>query len=87
MKQVSYRKLAVNALRRIPANESARIVSKVEQYATDPSSLANNVKKLHGRKGWRLRVGDWRVIFDENNIVIDVIDIGPRGGIYDRGMT
>ena len=29
-----------------------------------------------------LRVGDWRVIMDEDGVVLAVLEIGPRGGIY-----
>ncbi len=42
---------------------------------------ANNVKKLEGEDGIRLRVGDWRVIMLDGD-VIDVIRIGPRGSVY-----
>lgn len=59
------------------------IRAKIAQYAADPASQANNVKKLQGRDGYRLRVGDWRVIFDEDGNVIAILEIGPRGGIYD----
>ncbi|CAA7614164.1 type II toxin-antitoxin system RelE/ParE family toxin [Magnetospirillum sp. UT-4] len=83
MKAVAYSKSALRTLRRLPANEAARIRAKVEQYAADPASQANNVKKLQGRDGYRLRVGDWRVIFDEDGNVVAVLEIGPRGGIYD----
>lgn len=48
-----------------------------------PASQANNLKKLQGRHAYRLRVGDWRVIFDENEVVIDVIKIGARGSVYE----
>ncbi len=41
-----------------------------------------NVKKLQGRAGFRLRVGNWRVIFDENGEVLDVLDVDSRGSIY-----
>lgn len=46
---------------------------------------ARNVKKLKGRDGYRLRVGDWRVVYDIHNgeLVLLVIEIGPRGSIYD----
>lgn len=83
MKQVSYGRDAQKALLRIPANEAQRIRAKIDQYARDPASLARNVKKLQGREGYRLRVGNRRVIFDEDGTVIDIIDIGARGGIYD----
>jgi mRNA interferase RelE/StbE len=45
--------------------------------------LANNVKKLQGRRGYHLRVSDYRVIFDQDGAVMDVLSIGPRGSIYE----
>jgi len=82
MKQVVYKPLARKALRHMPANTARRIVGKIEAYATDPASQQNNVKALKGRDAIRLRVGDWRVIM-QDGVVLDIIDIGPRGDIYD----
>ena len=83
MKQISYTKSAIRALRRMPANTVMLIRAKIEAYATDPASQTNNVKSLKGREGIRLRVGDWRVIMDDQGNVLAVLEIGPRGGIYD----
>jgi len=83
MKQISYTKAAIRALRRMPANTATLIRSKIEAYATDPASQMNNVKSLKGRVGIRLKVGDWRVIMDDQDNVLAVLDIGPRGGVYD----
>jgi len=83
MKQISYTKAAIKALRQMPANTAMLIRTKIEAYATDPASQANNVKSLKGREGIRLRVGDWRVIMDDQGNVLAVLDIGPWGGIYD----
>lgn len=83
MKRITFTKSAVKTLSRIPANTAALIRSKIELYATDPAALANNVTKLQGRDGYRLRVNDWRVIFDEDGTVLAILAIGPRGGIYD----
>jgi mRNA interferase RelE/StbE len=59
-----------------------RIIGKIEDYARDPDSLANMVITLStGHR--RLRVGDFRVIFRENAADVEILDIGPRGGIYD----
>jgi hypothetical protein len=52
-------------------------------HATDPASQVNNVKSFKGRDGIRLRVGDWRVIMDDQGNVLAVLDIGPRGGVDD----
>lgn len=82
MKPITYRPAAIKALRRMPANTAQRIIAKVEAYAEDPAAQANNVKKLQGREGIRLRIGDWRVIMIDGE-VLDVLNIGPRGGVYD----
>ena len=66
----------------MPSNTALRIVGKIEAYAAHPGSQKNNVKALQGRDGIRLRVGDWRVIMQDGE-VLDVLDIGPRGRIYD----
>ena len=82
MKQVVYTRVAEKVLQRMPANTARLIRSKVEQYATDPASLANNVLKLQGREGFRLRVGDWRVILDEDGRVLHILQVTPRSGAY-----
>lgn len=83
MKQIGYTKSAIRALRRMPVNTAMLIRAKIEAYATDPASQANNVKSLKGREGIRFRVGDWRVIMDDQGNVLAVLEIGPRGGVYD----
>jgi mRNA interferase RelE/StbE len=79
-------KPALRALRSSPANVARLIRAKLDELAVDPAALRRNVRPLRGRPGYRLRVGDWRVIFEldyeERRLV--VLDIGPRGGIYDR---
>lgn len=81
MKPITYRPAARKALRRMPTNMARQIMAKIKQYAADPASLANNVKSLKGREGIRLRVGNWRVIMNDGE-VLDVLDIGSRGSIY-----
>jgi mRNA interferase RelE/StbE len=84
MKAVAYSQLALKTLGRIPTNEARRIRGKIEQYAADPKSLANNVTALKGRHPLlRLRVGDWRVIMNDGGVVLAIVEVGPRGGIYD----
>ncbi|MCC8932185.1 type II toxin-antitoxin system RelE family toxin [Rhizobium sp. 'Codium 1'] len=83
MRDVVYSKDAIRSLNRIPASEARRIRSKVAQYATDPASLANNVKKLRDSRYHRLRIGDWRVIFREDGTVVDVVRVAARGEAYE----
>jgi len=66
----------------MPMSTANRILEKIAAYAADPQSLANNVTALRGRTGIRLRVGDWRVIMEDGE-VLDVLQVGPRGGVYE----
>jgi mRNA interferase RelE/StbE len=84
MKHVEYARDAAKMLQRMDRVTALRIRSKVRQYADDPASLANNVIVTNGDEGLRrMRVGDWRVIFTEDMVVVLVIRVAPRGGAYD----
>jgi mRNA interferase RelE/StbE len=83
MREIGYSRAALKVLSRMPANESGRLRAKIRQYAEDPASLANNVKALSGSPYVRLRVGDWRVIMDDRDRVLLIVNVGPRGGIYE----
>ena len=72
------------ALARLPLNWQKRIVVKIKEVATDPYAPNNNLTKLQGRDGYRLRVGGWRVLYElqDERLVMLVLDMGPRGDIY-----
>nr|WP_281407738.1 type II toxin-antitoxin system RelE/ParE family toxin [Mesorhizobium sp. B2-3-15] len=78
-----YTRAALKSLARMPANTARLITAKIDQYAAEPASLAKNLKQLKGRPGFRLRVGDYRIIFDQEGTVMDILEIGPRGSIYE----
>lgn len=84
MKQIAYSKGAVKALRRMPARDAIRIRDKITQYASAPESLAGNVKALTGSPFLRLRVGDWRVIMDDQGVVLVIVKIVRRDAVYTR---
>jgi mRNA interferase RelE/StbE len=67
----------------MPNNMSRLVRSKIEQYARDPASLTNNVLKLQNRLGYRLRIGDWRVIFTESAASVEIVAIRPRSSAYE----
>lgn len=88
MHNVTYTRRAVKALTKIDATQAAAIVAKIDQYAADPASLANNVIQLKGSTAHRLRVGDYRVVFNVTFVTTTsgemlVLDIGHRRDIYD----
>ena len=55
------------------------IRSKVDAFARGDRV---DLKKLKGSTLLRIRVGDDRVIIDEQTMLVIVVEVGPRGGIY-----
>jgi mRNA interferase RelE/StbE len=82
--KIVFTKSALKFLRKMPRNEEKRIRTKLAQLSKDPYARNVNVTKLQNRPGFRLRVGDWRVIYDviDEELVILVLKVGSRGGIY-----
>ena len=82
MKTVRYSLDALKSLRR-HANVARRLRKAIEDYAAGDGAHANNVTRLVGSSASRLRVGDYRVIFEETAGDLIVTKIGPRGDVYD----
>lgn len=84
MYKITFTKQAYKSLRRTPKNVVDRIRKKLDLIAEDPFATHSNVTKLQNRPGYRMRVGNWRVIYDVRNdeLVITVLKVGSRGGIY-----
>ena len=84
MYKVAYTKQAQRSLRKLPRNLALRLREKLEQIAREPYAQHNNVVKLQNRPGYRLRVGDWRVIYEihDGELIILVLKIAPRGSVH-----
>lgn len=84
MYKITYTTQAAKSLLRMPRYTANLIREKLTQIANDPFAAIPNAKKLQGRQGYRLRVGDWRLIYEINKdqIVIIVLKIAPRGEVY-----
>jgi mRNA interferase RelE/StbE len=80
MKTVTYTIEARGQLAKLPAKVRAQIEGKVNRYAV---TGAGDVKALVGRPGVRLRSGDYRVIFIEDEAAVRVRAVGDRKLIYD----
>jgi mRNA interferase RelE/StbE len=81
MKVVLERK-AAKYLESLDAVMKRRINEAVENLAADPPS--GDIVKLQGKDGYRLRIGDYRVVFDITETEITVYKIAPRGQAYKR---
>ena len=73
---------ARKALRKLPLPIRKRIQVAIDELAENP--FPPGVKKLHGEGGYRIRVGDYRVIYDveHGRLIVLVIRIGHRREVY-----
>jgi mRNA interferase RelE/StbE len=78
------KKQAKKALQSVPQSDRTRITEKIVLLGENPENASLDIKKLQGESYFRLRVGQWRIIFDRDNEVkiISIEKIKPRGGVY-----
>ena len=83
MWSVEFSREATKALLRMPRDQALRIRKRIDVLARKPTA-ARNVKKLTEHPGYRLRVGDWRVLYllDGDRVVIQVIRVAHRREVY-----
>jgi mRNA interferase RelE/StbE len=76
-------KAAVKTLDKLPNQVTENILRAIQNLITNPKP--NGVKKLKGREGYRIRKGNYRIIYDvyDDRLVIQIIAIGHRKKIYD----
>jgi len=58
------------------------ILNAIGELASNPRPLG--YKKLKGRDGYRIRVGDYRIIYDiyDNQLIVLIVVLGHRKEIY-----
>ena len=85
MYEVRYQKHAARQFLRMPRDVARRIRAGIEAVAASPYDKHPNATRLSGRdRGFRLRAGDWRVVYaldDERKRVV-VAKIDRRGRVY-----
>ena len=78
------KKQAKKMLQSAPQSDKNRITEKIVQLGVNPDNPNLDIKKLQREPYFRLRVGQWRVIFDRNDFVkiIAIEKIKSRGDVY-----
>ncbi|MEQ1790055.1 MAG: type II toxin-antitoxin system RelE/ParE family toxin, partial [Rickettsiales bacterium] len=71
-------------LKKLPMNVGRDIRYSLDSLAKNPFADGADVKKLKGRDGYRLRVGNYRVIYEieSNKLIIHVLEVADRKDIY-----
>ena len=83
MYNIDFSKKAQKKLDKLSDEIANPILSAIGSLSTIPRP--QGYKKLKGRKGYRIRVGDYRVIYEiiDDILLIDVVDLGHRKDIYE----
>ncbi|WP_392479439.1 type II toxin-antitoxin system RelE/ParE family toxin [Nostoc sp. C110] len=81
--EVKFSRGAKKQFRKLPIDVQQRIQTKINDLAIEPRP--NGVKKLQGDdNSYRVRVGDYRVVYEigDDVLIVTVIKIGHRSEIY-----
>ena len=80
--RVEVTRSAVKALRRVNPADTARLRGAIAMLAEDPRPPAS--RPLRSRDGWRLRVGDYRVLYTirDDVLLIVVVTVARRRSAY-----
>jgi len=80
--RIEFRPAALRELRKIDRSTQPRIQGAISLLAIDPRPPAS--RPLRGRDGYRLRVGDYRIMYtiDDGILLIVVVTIGHRRDVY-----
>lgn len=83
MYEVLIERSAQKQLQKIPAPHFNRIIKAIYDLRNNPRP--HGVKKLSGRDGYRIRIGDYRVIYliEDDVLKVFVVEIGHRKEIYE----
>ena len=77
-----FKKSVAKDLRSIPNSDVKRILSRIQALADNPR--ADDCIKLSGQERYRVRQGDYRIIYEihDGRLVVLVIAVGHRSSIY-----
>ena len=80
--EVFFLRRAQKALSKIRGDDYERLRMAIEELGEEPRPRGS--RKLSGREGWRIRVGEYRVLYeiDEGAREVTVLDVGHRRDIY-----
>lgn len=81
--EIKIKASALKAIRKAEENARARIWTAISALADDPRPTGC-VKMSGGDDLWRIRVGDWRIIYQirDGEMVVLVVRVGNRREVY-----
>lgn len=81
---VDIERSAIVSLSRMPRPDQKRITEKLEALKVDPRPAG--AIKLAGTEGWRIRSGDYRIVYliEDTIRIVTVTRIAHRKNVYRR---
>lgn len=80
--RIDFVKSAEKELGKLDKRLGKRLLEKIQKLSNDP--YGQDSQKLAGGKGYRIRLGDYRIVYiiDKPNKLVTIIKIGHRREIY-----
>ncbi len=82
MYEIHWEEKALHELEKLESRVSSRIFKKVESLKEGLN--LSDIKRLKSSDDFRLRVGDYRIIFSFENNIITIWKVGHRKHVYDK---
>jgi mRNA interferase RelE/StbE len=80
--KIEIKKSAVKEIFKLPAKDLKRILKEIELLSDNPRPFG--AIKLSGDEKYRLRVGNYRILYQifDNKLIVIVVKVGHRKDIY-----
>ena len=82
MFKLEWKESAIRELSRLDKNIARRIYKKIDDLRENFNT--SDIKRLKNSALFRLRIGDYRIIFEINKNLILILKIGHRKNIYEK---
>lgn len=81
---IRFKPAAAKELAKLPKDVQRRLAPRIDGLAANPRPAG--AEKLAGEEAWRIRVGDYRVVYtiEDRVLLVLVIHVGNRREVYRR---
>ena len=80
--EIRFKRTVAKELLKLPRNDNRKIMARILALSENPRPAG--CEKLADRESYRVRQGDYRIIYtiDDDRVIVEVIRVGHRRAIY-----
>jgi mRNA interferase RelE/StbE len=80
--EIRFKRSVVKELLKLSRNDNRKAMARIQALSEDPRPTG--CEKLAGHESYRVRQGDYRIIYtiDDGRIVVEMIRVGHRRDVY-----